>query len=149
MKGRTFLIGSALLLAAFTVGLWYTQFYAWYEELPQQPLFIADREVAVESWQAIDGASSPLKLRICVTVTPETATRLANILEVSEPGDPLVPPDWFDCFNAKEISRDMEAGRATFHILGPSSFDGVMDVMALYPDGRAFLWRELDERFRK
>lgn len=142
------MIGCAALLAVFTVVLWYTQFYAWYEELPQRPLIVAGEEVPIDSWQAIDGSSSPLKLRICVTVTPETAATLAAQLETSEPGDPLVPPDWFTCFDAKQISRDMQAGLATFHVLGPSEFEGVDDVMAIYPDGRAFVWRQLDERFR-
>ncbi|MEM0991173.1 MAG: DUF6446 family protein [Pseudomonadota bacterium] len=147
MTGRTLLIGGALLLSVFTGVLWYTQFYAYYGAYPQPEDGLLLDQYPIASWEGIDGSSSPLKVRVCASVSAETATQILVELEAQEPGDPLVPPPWFECFDAKQISRDLTDGMAKFFLLGPSDFDGVDDVMAVYADGRIYLWRQLDERF--
>ena len=147
MKGRSLLAVGAVVLGAFTAALWYFQFHAFYEDLPQEPLLVQGTEYPVESWQGTDASSSPLKRRVCVTFAPETVARITSEHTALEKAEPLVAPDWFDCFDAKQITRDIAAGKATAYLMGQSGFDGVDSYLAIYPDGRGFVWRQLDPKF--
>ncbi|MEM1299954.1 MAG: DUF6446 family protein [Pseudomonadota bacterium] len=147
MSGRTLMILAGTLLAAFTVALWYFQFHAFYEDLPQEPLLVQGTEYPLESWQGTDASSSPLKRRICVTFAPETVVRIAADHPAVPGAEPLVAPDWFECFDAKQITRDIAAGKASAYQMGRSEFEGVDEFLAVYPDGRGFVWRALDPRF--
>ena len=149
MRGRKLLIPAGLALAAFTGALIWFQFYAFYDDLPPEPLVIQGIEYPSTGWQGIDAISSPLKKRVCLTLSPETAAAIeADQFELVD-GEPLVAPKWFDCFDAKQIHRDLEAKVARLYMIGSSDFDGVDEMLALYPDGRAFIWRQLQPKFRK
>ena len=148
MTGRALLLGGGAILAAFTAALWYFQFHAFYEDLPQQPLIVQGTEYAVVSWEGTDASSSPLKRRVCLNVTPDAVAQMATAHKGLTDAEPLVAPDWFECFNAKQITRDIAAGKAVGYLMGPSAFDGVDELLAVYPDGRAFIWRQLDPRFQ-
>ena len=147
MSGRVFAIGIVLVAATFGVALWYFQTYAFYRDLPKQPIVIGGQVHPVASWTGIDATSSPLKMRVCLEFAPGAAAEIAAVSEPAEGAEPLVAPGWFECFDARKISRDLEAGRATAHPLGESAFDGVNDWMALYPDGRAYVWRQIDPSY--
>ncbi len=149
MRGRTLLAGAGLVLAVFTAGLWYTQFHAFYEDLPQQPLIVQGTEYPVETWQGTDASTSPLKRRVCLTVSGQTAQAISEAAVPAETAEPLVAPDWFACFDARQISGDIEAGTAMVYVVGPSAFEGVDDFLALYPDGRGYIWRELQPQYRQ
>ena len=146
MTGRTLLIGAGVFLVLFTAALWYFQTYAFYEDLPPEPTVLG--QYPVQSWEGIDAATSPLKKRVCLTVTPEVAQQIADDTSELTGGEPLVAPSWFDCFDAETIARDLEAGKATLHMVATSVFDGVDEYLALYPDGRAYIWRELQPEFK-
>lgn len=147
MTGRTLMIVGGVVLATFTLALWYFQFHAFYEDLPQEPLIIQGTEYPVETWLGTDASSSPLKRRVCVTFSPETLTRIEGDQVALEQAEPLVAPDWFDCFDAKQITRDIAAGKASAYLMGASGFDDVDSYITIYPDGRGYIWRQLDPRF--
>lgn len=149
MKGRFLLVPAGLMLAAFTAALVYFQFYAFYDELEEQPLDVMGTVYPVSAWNGIDAFSSPLKKRVCLSVSAETVARIAAEQSVAEDAEPLVAPDWFECFDARQISRDIDAGRAKTYLMGGSDFDGVDEYLALYPDGRGYVWRQLKPEFRK
>ncbi|MEM1344674.1 MAG: DUF6446 family protein [Pseudomonadota bacterium] len=142
-NGRILMIAMLVFIVVFTGGLWYTQFYAFYEETEAERVEIAGRAYAVSEWQGIDAPTSPLKLRACfrLTETPEAPA-------APEP-TPLVPPPWFDCFDAEALSRDLAAGRALAYLAEAEEFDGADRVIARYPDGRAYMWRQLTEEFAR
>jgi hypothetical protein len=57
---------------------------------------------------------------------------------------PLVAPGWFDCFDAATIGGDLQSGRAVA-VLGEENVTyGIDRVIALYPDGRAFAWHQIN-----
>ena len=147
MTGRTLLIGGGVFLAIFTAALWYFQTYAFYRDYPQRPLIIQGIEYPVTGWEGTDAGSSPLKMRVCLTVTTETARKIQDDQYEQAGAEPLVAPRWFECFDARQISRDIEAGKAQVYAPGTSPFADVHDYMALYPDGRGYLWRQLDPKF--
>ena len=147
MSGRPLMIAALIGLGVFAAALWYFQTYAFYRDLPQQPFVIQGTEYPVETWKGTDADSSPLKMRVCLTVSPVTAERILAEHAVADDGEPLVAPSWFDCFDAKQISRDVLEGKAWVYAPGTSPFADVHDYLALYPDGRGFLWRQLDPKF--
>jgi hypothetical protein len=140
MRGKPLMIGLLAFAALFGVALYYFQTFAYYERTtdpaPLAPLLVT-------AYEGIDAATSPLKLRGCFTADPAA---FAGV-EPAPDAEPLVAPFWFRCFDARAISQDLEAGRAAAFRLRtdvPSGFD---TFVAVYPDGRGYLWRQLNARF--
>jgi len=148
MSGRTLVIFGAAGLIIFAVALWYFQTRAFYHDLPRAPLVIGATEYPVTEWQGIDADTSPLMRRVCLKVAPETARQIAADQKPRADAEPLTGPGWFGCFEARALAQDLESGRAAAYSPGPSPFEGVDDFLALYPDGRAYLWRQLRPEFR-
>ena len=146
MPGRYLMIFAACVLAAFAAGLWYTQMYAFYEQLPPtDEITVADRTVPVSNFEGVDASTSPIKLRACMQVDPKSF----NGLEPAENAVPLVAPYWFECFDARAIGKAMEAGEATAYLAASEEFDGSERMIAVYSDGRAYMWRQLSPEFSK
>lgn len=146
MKGRHLLIGAGLFMAVFMVALWYMQFYAFYFELPEAPsVTVADRTVPVQDFSGIDADTSPIKLRTCMTLDPQ----LLDGLPPAEDPDPLVAPSWFECFDARSIGTALEAGTAKAYLAASDEFHGTVRMVAVFDDGRAFMWRQLSPEFAK
>ena len=136
------------LLAAFLVlagalaggGMYYLQVYGYYATLPavdrvtvQGPAGPVD--LAVTGYRGIDSATSPLRRRECFTLAAPPQG-----LAPHDGAEPLNAPGWFDCFDAALLGADLAAGRATaWRVLDNQPF-GFDRVMAVYPDGRAFVW---------
>ncbi|MEM7422442.1 MAG: DUF6446 family protein [Pseudomonadota bacterium] len=146
MKGRWLIISGAIVLAGFTAVLWWTQTRAYYFNLPETDrITVSDRAILVEQFVGIDAASSPIKLRACMTLDPAGL----DGVEPSDAATPLTPPPWFDCFDAKTLTRDLESGDATAYLAASDEFDGSRRFVAVYPDGRAYMWRQLSEEFSR
>lgn len=146
MSGRLLMIVAALLLAAFAVGLWYTQIYAFYEELPEtSEITVADRTIPVTGFSGVDANTSPIKLRACMKTDPAAFKGLAPAIKPV----PLVAPYWFECFDARAIGKALEAGEAKAYLAASEEFDGSERMIAVFEDGRAFMWRQLSPEFSK
>jgi hypothetical protein len=138
MTGKVFVVGLIVIAAVFGAGLWYSQEYAFYERADGQiTVRIAGEDVPVENYEGIDGTSSPLKLRGCFRVDPERV-----VGPVSDDPAPTVAPRWFGCFDAARIGEDLEYGRARA-VIAEENPRGVFRIVAVYPDGRAFQWRQI------
>lgn len=134
------LVLSGLLAGA---GVWYTQVYAFYDELPAAAaLPTMQGDLAVSDFQGIDATSSPIKWRACMTLDPADAAALPPF-----PGaTPLNAPFWFDCFDSGRLTADLASGAATAHLVQPEVHPDVDRVIAVYPDGRAFGWHQLNDK---
>lgn len=138
MTGKTLVIGLLLITAVFGVGMWYAQEYAFFERADGQiALRIDGVDVPVDDYQGIDGASSPLKLRGCFRIDPDKV-----VGPVSDDPAPTVAPRWFSCFDAAEIGEDLEYDRARA-VIAEEEPKGVFRIVAVYPDGRGFQWRQI------
>jgi Family of unknown function (DUF6446) len=145
VTGRAVLIGMGLALLVFAALLWWFQTRAWYEEVTGVETVTVDgREVPVADWRGIDAASSPIRLRACFRVDPEA---LADA-PVAEAPTPLVAPDWFDCFDAAALTAALGAGEALAVRAAADEFEDTERLIAVYPDGRAFMWRQLTPEAR-
>ena len=145
MTGRiaTLVIVIAALLAGG--GIYYAQVYGYYHVLePQIGYQVATPDggtarLDIAGFQGIDSESSPLRYRACFLVVgalPEMVDR---------PGpEPLVAPNWFDCFDAAVIGADLDSGAARAVLVESNAPWGFDHVMALYPDGRAYVWPQIN-----
>ena len=144
------LLASALVLSALAAGagMWYAQEYAFYDRLPPQgelAALAADGapvSLALRDFQGIDGSSSPIKWRACMTLDPAAAAALP----VFDRPTPLIGPGWFSCYDAGRLTADLASGAATARLVQPEMRPDVDRIIAVYPDGRAFGWQQINDK---
>jgi hypothetical protein len=57
---------------------------------------------------------------------------------------PLNAPGWFDCFDAAAIGAALEKGEALAFLAEAEIRPGVDRVVAVFADGRAYAWHQLN-----
>ena len=146
MNGKHFIFLFLGGVVIFTVALFYFQNYAYYNSTDfRQNIFLGNKRYEISNYEGIDSESSGLKLRECFVVN-----RLDNLdLSKYEKPTPLTAPFWFKCFNAERITKDLSDGKATAFLLKKEEFDGIDTVIAVYPDGRSYRWRQLNSKYTK
>ena len=164
MNGR--IIGGLLVVSGLVAGIamYWLQVYAFYEpvsfqpgnEIRLTPISSDVPEVIVaDNVTGIDANSSPLRFRACFT-TPLSQAMLTETYVVYEGAAPLVAPGWFDCFDAAAIGKALETGEAIAFLseaninsktdaAGGVQLSGIDRVVAVFPDGRAFAWHQLND----
>lgn len=134
-------IGVATAVAAIAAYSLQTSFYERVEGLDE--IEIGGDAFAVSDYQGLDNDARPLRLRGCFVLDDPAAAIAAG-----PPADEPVPfnaPSWFECWDAAELDADLSAGRATA-VVAETAGEGrfaTERVVAIYPDGRAFMWRRL------
>lgn len=141
MKGKTFvtlLLGVAVFMGAL---LWYTLTQAYYRPVTGVTTVTAyGDEFAVSNYQGIDADTSPLKFRACFSVDWDYYPSD----EFKSVATPLTAPKWFSCFNARQIGEDLQADLASAILSDENKPYGFNTYIAQYPDGRAFMWRQIN-----
>jgi hypothetical protein len=137
------LAGSAVIAGA---AMWYLQVYAFYDRLPDTTVLRVTTEsgpqpLSLSAFQGIDATSSPLRFRACVTLAQPG--ELTGAVPATKP-DPLTAPGWFDCFDAASIGAALQRGEAVAWLSEREIHRGVDRIIAVYPDGRAFAWQQLN-----
>lgn len=141
MSGRIVVIGLLAFTLLFGVALVWFQFFAFYERQEGvATVEIGGQPVPVSGYEGIDAMSSPLKLRGCFRIDPAALAGLEAVGDAT----PLTPPFWFDCFDVAALTGDLEAGRAKAYRIGVNEPAGFDRMLAVYPDGRGYLWRQLN-----
>ncbi|MEM9011590.1 MAG: DUF6446 family protein [Pseudomonadota bacterium] len=140
MSGRWLMIGLLAFTLLFGAALVYFQLFAWYDRVSGlATLEIAGEDVPVEAYEGLDGRSSPLKLRGCFRLAGD----LPTVLPADRPA-PTVSPFWFDCFDARTIAEALAAGEAEALLASANTPYGFDRVVAVFPDGWAYLWRQIN-----
>ena len=146
------IIVGLLMIAVFAGGaLYYLQIYAYYDEvalaaddIQLTSIFTGEPEpILAENVEAIDGDSSPLKFRACFD-TALSFGLLTETYTVYESAEPIVAPPWFACFDADQIGEDLASGVALAFLGTPNVQYGIDRVVAVYPDGKAFAWHQIN-----
>ncbi|MGL4236292.1 DUF6446 family protein [Tabrizicola sp.] len=143
-----------IVLTSLAAGVfvWYTAERAFYEpvafrpgaEIRLVPLISGQPEaIVVEGIEGIDAESSPIKFRACFT-TPLSLAMLTETYRLYDGAEPLIAPSDFDCFDAESIGKALESGEALAFLSEPEIHKGVDRVVAVFPDGRAFAWHQLN-----
>ncbi len=145
------LAGAVVVLALVTgIAIYYLQVYAYYDPITaDQAALVVTRDGAadpleVRDFDGIDANSSPLRFRACFAVDPAV---FADAEPYPDP-QPLNAPHWFSCFNAEAIGEALASGEARAFLSEREIGDGVDRVIAVYPDGRAFAWHQLNDTYR-
>ncbi|MEY1554900.1 DUF6446 family protein [Yoonia sp. R2331] len=133
------------------VAMYYFQVYAFYDEVSAEVENVQMTNVVTgqaepivfENFKGIDSDSSPLRYRACFDVVGSLAM-MTETYVVLEAATPLVAPGWFDCFDADQIGADLEAGIALPFLGQENVTYGIDRIVAVYPDGRAFAWHEIN-----
>ena len=135
--------------------VYYLQVYAYYNEIdasaPAAEIRLtpveggAPEPMLAEGFRGIDADSSPLRFRGCFTTPTAIATLTETYVGYDHP-TPLNAPAWFSCFDAGRIGADLESGAAVAFLSEPDIHPGVDRVVAVYPDGRAFAWQQLNDK---
>ena len=136
VSGKYVIVGLVAFLFLFAMALWWSQNHAFYEETQSDEVVIAGTVYPVSQWLGIDAASSPLKMRACFLILEDIDAPPAF-----EPV-PRVAPGWFRCFNAEVIAENLNRkySRAyTAQFNDPYGFDR---IVAVFPGGRAYMWRQ-------
>lgn len=157
MNGK--LVAGGIVLTGLVAGIamYWLQVYAFYEpvsftpgtEITLVPLEGAMPEaIVVENIEGIDADSSPLRFRACFT-TPLTQATLTETYRLYDRPTPLTAPGWFDCFDADAIGEALERGEALAFLSQANISKGVDRVVAVFPDGRAFAWHQLNDTYKE
>jgi len=144
-------VGTSLLAG---VVMYYLQVYGYYDEVSADDLQIELTSVATglpevilaDNIQAIDADSSPLRFRACFT-TSHSQAMLTESFVVYERAEPLNAPGWFDCYDAAEVGEALKNHLAIAYLAQADVHDGVDRVVAIFDDGRAFAWHQLNDKF--
>lgn len=154
MNGKWLMIGLVGFTAVFAAGLYYAQIYAFYEQTAAvEQIEVAGLTLPVHEYQGIDASSSGLKLRACFRLgndASDTSVDPIPLMLLPKPAapTPLNPPHWFDCFDAAQLTEDLKAGRAFSVLAQENDLGGIDRIVAFYPSGRGYMWRQLNEKYQ-
>ncbi len=151
MMARIAILGTVVIALVAGGLLYYLQVYAYYddvsaniEEVQLTSVVSGDAEdILFENVKAIDSNSSPLRYRACFDIGLSLAL-LTETYDIYDEAEPRIAPDWFDCFDAKQIGADLVAGEAVAFLGNRDIQYGIDRVIAVYPDGRAFAWHQIN-----
>jgi hypothetical protein len=151
MMGKV--LAGVILFVALVAGaaMYYLQVYHFYSEVAlaseggtvEMKITLANGseiDLPTHGFRGIDADSSPIRFRACFETGLPQDVGLVPYPEAV----PLTAPRWFDCFDAKEIGADLEAGRARAYLGEADVIYGVDRVLAIYPDGRARAWHQIN-----
>lgn len=132
--------------------LYYQQVYAYYtpvqaeaEDVRLTNLVTGTADpILFDGFAGIDADSSPIRYRACFT-TPLSQAMLTETFIIRDDAAPLVAPSWFDCFDAEQIGADIQDGSAIAFLGVENITYGIDRLVAVYPDGRAFAWHQIND----
>lgn len=147
-------LAAMIMISAVVAGvaMYYLQVYHFYEEVQgngETDVMLVSlgtglpEPVLYDGFKAIDASSSPIRYRACFTTSMSQAM-LSETYELYEGAEPLVAPDWFDCFDAEAIGADLEAGRALAFLGQRDIHYGIDRIVAITEDGRGFAWHQIN-----
>ena len=142
MSGKYVVVGLVGFTFVFAMAFWWFQEHAFYEETVADTAEVMIDDVAypVTNWRGITSTSSPLKMRACfvlrttIDVPPSTAPT------------PLVAPGWFKCFNAQYITESLASEYGKAYVAERNDPPGFDRIVATFPGGNTYMWRQLSEQ---
>lgn len=142
------LLGAGILLigTVFGAGMWYAQQVGYYETVEGlTEVTINGQSFSVSGYQGVDGPTSPLRLRGCFQLDNPDGAIAAG--QPAPEAVTLTTPSHVSCFDAETILADIRSGAATPIMAGLDEGDGADLYMAIYPDGRGYSWRLVNDKY--
>jgi hypothetical protein len=138
VNGKYVITGLVAFTLLFGLAFWWFQEHAFYTETQaaEHTVVIAGQVYPVTEWKSIEATSSPLKMRACFLIQ-ESIQALPAIAP-----EPLVAPGWFRCFNAEFIAENLASEYAMAYVALRDDPRGFDRIVAVFPGGRAYMWRQ-------
>ena len=150
VSGKLVSGGILAVTAVFGIGVYYAQVYGYYETFNQGDVALTSvtsgdsERIPVSAFEGIDANSSPIRYRACFRTSLSTEL-LAETFTTLDKSEPRNAPDWFGCFDANQIGKDLEVGMAIAY-MGEANFEfGIDRIVAIYGDGRGFVWHQIND----
>jgi len=149
---RIALAGMIVIALVAGVSMYYLQVYAYYDRISAEQAQVEltstltgqPEPILFDGFNAIDSDSSPIRYRACFHTELSMGT-LTDTYQIYETAEPLVAPGWFSCFDAETIGADLESGTAVAFLGTENIHYGIDRIVAVYPDGRAYAWNQINE----
>lgn len=143
------LVGAGVLAGA---AMYWLQVYAFYTTLPETTVLRVVTEtgqdpLSLSDFEGIDATSSPVRFRACAKLADVTETATAQAPSITP--EPLTAPSWFSCFDATALGDAIKRGEAKVYLSEREVHTGVDRLIAVYPDGRAYAWHQLNGTLEK
>jgi len=97
--------------------------------------------ILADNWQANAADAAAPGLRACFH-TPLSLALLTETFALYEVARPQPAPASLACYDAGQIGADLAAGTAVAFLSARNIAPGVDRVVAVYPDGRAYVWQQ-------
>jgi hypothetical protein len=99
--------------------------------------------ILAEDFEGIDAPTSPLKFKGCFKVTNSIPMMTETYVVYHDPA-PIKAPVWFQCYRHQDLTDDLASGEAVAFLGEANIFFGVDRVVAVYGDGRAYVWHQIN-----
>ncbi len=138
MNGKYVITGLVAFTGLFGLAFWWLQSHVFYEETQaaEAEIVIAGTVYPVTQWKSIDATDLPLKMRACFVIR-ETFDALPALAP-----EPQMAPGWFKCFNAGFIAENLATGYTMAYVAERNDPKGFDRIVAVFPGGRAYMWRQ-------
>lgn len=144
MNGKILVISLIIFTFVFSAALYYFQVFAFYKRADGLASIEAFGDIIpVQNYRGIDSDTSGLKLRGCFDVDPQEFTEFPSLSRAT----PLSAPFWFNCFDHIKIQKAIDLGYAKAFLVSENEKDGIDRIVAVYPNGIAFQWRQLNSKY--
>lgn len=151
MNGKV--LGGAIVIAGLLAGvaIYYLQTVFFYEDVVASEdlevlVTLIDGEpdpILAENVRAIDATSSPIRYRACFD-TPMSIAMMTETYELYENAEPLIAPNWFECFDAKAIGAGLKTGDV-IAFLGVENIEfGIDRIVAVDGQGKGYVWHQIN-----
>ena len=158
MNGKIVAGGIVLIGLVAGIAMYWLQVYAFYEPVGFTPgdeitLVPIDSDVpeaiVAENITGIDATSSPLRFRACFT-TPLTQATLTETYRLYPRPDAADRAGLVRLLRRRRHRRGAGAGRgAGLPVAAARWRRGVDRVVAVFPDGRAYAWHQLNDTLKE
>jgi len=101
-------------------------------------------EIATGVVKTIGDTTMPLSFHGCFNMV-QSFGLLTETFETAEPTTPQRIPGGLACFDAEQLAEDLQIGNAIAFWGERNITQGVDRVVAVYDDGRAFVWHQSNE----
>lgn len=147
LAGRAATVALLGISALLGILLWYAVNYGHYDSADYSDATGLEW-LEISEFNAIKGSASPLKFKACFVASADPRA-ISSKHKTHEHPVPLVAPRWFSCFDANMIGAALESGEARAYLIRENISDGIDRVAAVFADGRAFAWHQLNGKFKR
>ena len=138
VNGTYVVIGLVTFTGLFGLAFWWFQSHAFYSETKADEHTVIIDGVGRQATGRVRGAEAGALLMgsVCLQCGEGSGA-------LGGPGrEPLGGPGWFSCFNAEVRAENLASGYTKAYVEERNNPRGFDRIVAVFPGGRAYMWRQ-------